>query len=163
MKLAIEAKNWEEFYNPNLYEAGFQFFVYLMSRIFRDPQWIIVISSAIYVGAVCRFIYKNSDDVVMSIVMYVALDLMTFQMQGMRQAWLARGIGAGVLLFLSLPLRAHRGGKPALQLRDSHGVSHDGTSHRRPSTLRRIHPNHSSRGTIQGKAEFLHPLFLPHL
>jgi len=86
MKSAIQSKSWEDFYNPDLYETGFQAFVYLLSRIFRDPQWIIVISTAIYVGAVCFFIYKNSDDVVMSLVMYVALDLMTFQMQGMRQA-----------------------------------------------------------------------------
>lgn len=86
MSKAIKAKKWDNFYDPNLYEAGFQFFVFLLSRVFKDPQWIIVISTAIYVGAICYFIYKNSDDATLSIVMYICLGLMTFQMQGMRQA-----------------------------------------------------------------------------
>ena len=86
MLLAIKSSSWSEYYNPELYEIGFQFFVYVLSRVFNNAQWLIVISSAIYVSAVCYFIYKNSNDIAMSLVMYVTLDLMTFQMQGMRQA-----------------------------------------------------------------------------
>lgn len=86
MKRAISASSWKNYYIEDGVETGFQFFVFLLSRIFKNPQWIIIISTGIYIVSTCIFIYKNSDNVVLSVVMYITLGLMDFQMQGMRQA-----------------------------------------------------------------------------
>lgn len=86
MNRAIASNSWIEYYRSDYVEAGFQFFLFCLSRIFTSPQWIIVISSAIYVICIFYCIYKNSDNVVMSVVMYITLGLMQFEMQGMRQS-----------------------------------------------------------------------------
>ena len=86
MRKAINSMSWADYYNESGVEKGFQIFVFGLSRVFSESQWIIVISSLIYTVSICRFIYKNSEDVVLSCVMYVARGMMTFQMQGMRQA-----------------------------------------------------------------------------
>lgn len=86
MHSAIVSDTWGEYFRDDFVETGFQFFTFCLSRIFKDPQWIIVISSFIYVVSICYFIYYNSDDAPVSMVMYVTLGLMTFEMQGMRQA-----------------------------------------------------------------------------
>lgn len=86
MKDAIRSTSWESFYMKDYVEKGFQFFVWMISRVFKDPQWIITISSAIYTTCVLVFIYRHSKNVCLSLTMYICLGLMTFNMQGMRQA-----------------------------------------------------------------------------
>lgn len=86
MTKAISAIEWRDYYNPKGVETGFQLFVWLLSRIFHDPQWIIVISSIINISSVLIFICRNSKNIPLSLTMYVSLGLMQFQMQGMRQA-----------------------------------------------------------------------------
>lgn len=86
MKKAVANETWNGFYNPEGVETGFQFFVFVLSRIFKAPQMLFVATSAFYVSAVLYCIYKNSDNVVLSTIMYITLGLMQFQMQGMRQA-----------------------------------------------------------------------------
>ena len=86
MKRALLHESWQDYYDPDYVEGGFQFFVYTLSRIFNHPQYLFVVTGAIYIVAVCYCIYKNSDNVVLSLVMYITLGIMQFQMQGMRQA-----------------------------------------------------------------------------
>lgn len=86
MKRAIDSTSWSAFYKADYVEKGFQFFVWTISRVFKDPQWIIAISTFIYVTCFLIFIYRHSKNVCMSYVMYVCLGLMTFNMQGMRQS-----------------------------------------------------------------------------
>lgn len=86
MKKAVSSSNWNDYYDENGNEIGFQLFVFGLSRIFHDPQWLLVFSSAICIISVSYYIYHNSDDIVMSMVMYISLDLMCFQMQIMRQS-----------------------------------------------------------------------------
>lgn len=86
MNKAILSPDWKTFYDPEGVEKGFQIFTFALSRVFKDAQWLIVISSAIYTVSILYFIRHNSDDVIMSLVMYITLDLMRFQMQGMRQS-----------------------------------------------------------------------------
>ncbi len=86
MRSAIASDTWGEYYRDDFVETGFQFFTFCLSRIFKDPQWIVVISSFIYVVSICYFIYHNSDDAPLSVVMYITLGLMIFEMQGMRQS-----------------------------------------------------------------------------
>ncbi len=86
MKKAISADTWGEYYREDYVEKGFQIFVFALSRVFHHPQMLLVVTSAIFVFSICFFIYHNSDDIVFSLVMYISLGLMTFQMQGMRQS-----------------------------------------------------------------------------
>lgn len=83
---AINSEKWDLYYNENGVEKGFQLFTFLLSRVFRNPQWIIVVSSALYVVSICYFIYHNSADAPLSMVLYITIGLMVFEMQGMRQA-----------------------------------------------------------------------------
>lgn len=86
MQRAVEASSWSQFYIEGPVEKGFQFFLWGFSKVFKDPQWLIFISSAIYVTCIMIFIYRYSKDVCLSTVMYICLGLMTFNMQGMRQS-----------------------------------------------------------------------------
>ena len=86
MERAIARGSWQEYYDADYVEAGFQFFVYCLSRVFDSSQMLLFITSLIFVVAALYCIYKNSQNVVMSIVMYITLGLMQFDMQGMRQA-----------------------------------------------------------------------------
>lgn len=86
MKKAIECSSWTQYYNSDGVEIGFQFFVFILSRLFDNAQALIIASSAIYAFGTCYFIYHNSKDVTFSVVMYITLGLMTFHMQGMRQS-----------------------------------------------------------------------------
>ena len=86
MKSAISYESWDQYYNPEGREIGFQFFVFCLSRLFSNPQVLLVVTAAIFSVSVCVFIYRNSEDVVLSLVLYITVGGMTFYMQGMRQA-----------------------------------------------------------------------------
>jgi len=86
MKDAISCSSWRAFFDPDLYESGFQLFVFILSRIFNHPQWLLVISSLIYIIATFYFIDRNSNDIALSITLYITLGLWTFHLQGMRQS-----------------------------------------------------------------------------
>lgn len=75
-------------------EALFCYTVWIFSHIFSSPQWIFALTGLLFSISVCRFIYKHSEDMVLSFVMYVTLGLYTFMIQGMRQA-----IAMSIILF----------------------------------------------------------------
>lgn len=86
MEDALRAARWDQFFDPDGVETGFQRFLYALSRVFSEPQMVIVVSSAIYVATLLVFVRRNSRDMPFAITMYITLGLMTFDMQGMRQA-----------------------------------------------------------------------------
>ena len=86
MQRALLSTSWDLYYNPSGVETGFQLFVYILSKFFNSAQMLFVVTAAIYISSNFYCIYKNSDNIVLSIVMYITLGLMQFQMQGMRQA-----------------------------------------------------------------------------
>ena len=92
MKRAIQSENWSQFYGFYDMEIGFQFFVFLLSRVFTSPQMLLVVTAAFFAYSVCYFIYRNSDDMALSLVLFITICGMTFYMQGMRQA-IAMSIG----------------------------------------------------------------------
>ena len=92
MKRAVRAETWNQFYGSYDMEIGFQFFVFVLSRVFSSPQVLLVVTAAFFSYSICCFIYRNSDDVVLSLVMFITICGMTFYMQGMRQA-IAMSIG----------------------------------------------------------------------
>lgn len=86
MKRALVCDSWEQFYIPVLYEKGSQFFIYALSRVFNDPQWLLVISSLIFIVSIFYFADHNSNDIPLSITLYLTLGLMMFHIQGLRQS-----------------------------------------------------------------------------
>lgn len=66
---AISGLSWgslAQFSDNSGYELGFVFFCKLISLVSSNAQWFIVVVSCIIFGSMARFIYKNSEDVVLS-------------------------------------------------------------------------------------------------
>lgn len=85
--------SFKEFYDLRLSdydllssEAGFYYFMWLLGRVFKDGQMALISSSIVITWATCRFIYRNSVDAPLSLMIYVCLTMFMFNMQGMRQA-----------------------------------------------------------------------------
>lgn len=60
-----------DFSNHSGYEIGFVYFCKLISYISHDVQWFVAITSIVIYGITARFIYKHSEDVVMSTLLFV--------------------------------------------------------------------------------------------
>ncbi len=67
-------------------EAGYLYTVWFLSKIFNHPQFLFVFTGLFFSYSVCRFVYKNSQEPGISLVMFVCLGLYTFMLQGLRQA-----------------------------------------------------------------------------
>lgn len=67
-------------------ETGFHWMSWLLARINSEPQTLIFTTSAFVTIATCYFIYKNSANGFLSLLIYICLGLFTFNLNGMRQA-----------------------------------------------------------------------------
>lgn len=67
-------------------ERGFYWFVWQLAQIFDDGQILIFVTSVYITWTTCIFIRNNSEDIPLSLLIYVCLGLFTFNMNGMRQA-----------------------------------------------------------------------------
>ncbi len=67
-------------------ERGYLAYVWLFSQVFSSGQFAFVFSGLLFTISVCRFIYKNSENVQLSFVMFICLGLYSFMVQGLRQA-----------------------------------------------------------------------------
>ncbi len=68
------------------YEIGFLYYLKLLHIISQNPGFLIFVTSTICIGATCIFIYRHSEDPMLSVLLYVVLKGFFFQMTGMRQA-----------------------------------------------------------------------------
>ena len=68
------------------FENGFLLYTKVIRNISDDPTLFLFISSTICIGSTCVFIYKFSEDPLLSILLYIVLKPYFFQMTGMRQA-----------------------------------------------------------------------------
>lgn len=68
-------------------EAGFHTYTWLAAQILPGAQWFLLLSTAIIVICTAIFIWKNSDDITLSWIVFICLGSMTFTMNGMRQAF----------------------------------------------------------------------------
>ena len=66
-------------------EIGYSIYVWLLANIFESSQWLLIITAIIMTVCTLKFISKHSEDVVVSLVMFICLGLFTFNMNGMRQ------------------------------------------------------------------------------
>lgn len=67
-------------------EIGYVISIWFLSHIFRDPQFLFICSGLLMAISICRFLYKNSVDSILSMTMYFTLGLWGFMVQGTRQA-----------------------------------------------------------------------------
>ncbi len=67
-------------------EIGFYSFAWIIAKVFYYPQYLILFSAVIVTACVMRFIRLYSKDCGISVTMYICLGLLTFNMNGMRQA-----------------------------------------------------------------------------
>lgn len=67
-------------------EKGYLLSVWVLSHIFPNAQFIFICSGVLFAIAISRFIYKNSDNALLSYEIYICLGLFVFMIQGMRQA-----------------------------------------------------------------------------
>ena len=88
----ISNLGWESFQNIN-YEWGFTALCKLLNNISPEPQLLIIVSSLLIFPPVGMFIYKNSDDVVLSTYLFIALNIFSMNMNVMRQS-----IAVGIIL-----------------------------------------------------------------
>ena len=68
------------------YEYGFSYFCWLLGKISTNPQILIFITSLFINISVGRFIYKNSDNVYLSVILYLLCNFFFSYMNIMRQA-----------------------------------------------------------------------------
>ena len=66
-------------------EVGFSVYVWLLANIFPNSQWLLIITAIIMTVCTLKFISKHSEDVMLSLIMFICLGLFTFNMNGLRQ------------------------------------------------------------------------------
>ncbi|WP_165835589.1 EpsG family protein [Ruminiclostridium sufflavum] len=88
----ISNLNWNSFDNIN-YEWGFTALCKLLNYISPEPQLLIIVSSLLIFPPVGMFIYKSSEDVVLSTYIFISLNIFSMNMNVMRQS-----IAVGIIL-----------------------------------------------------------------
>ena len=76
---------WNNF-SASSYDPGYVVFYKLIGIFTDNPQWMIAIHALFVIGISGWFIYKNSDDVVLSTFMFIATNTWFMYMTMMRQA-----------------------------------------------------------------------------
>lgn len=66
-------------------ERGYLISVWLLSKVFRWNQWLFIFCGILTSVSICRFLYKNVNDVCLGFVMFSNLGLFAFMVQGVRQ------------------------------------------------------------------------------
>lgn len=67
-------------------ESGYLFLIFCISKVFYYPQFVFVLSGLLFTIAICKTVYENSKDVILSMLLYVCLGLYIFMVQGLRQS-----------------------------------------------------------------------------
>ena len=76
----------QEFMDISDMESGYLFTVWCLSRVFPSAQYLFVLTGLLFSFAICRTVYLNSENVMVSMIMCICLGLYTFMIQGLRQA-----------------------------------------------------------------------------
>ena len=84
---AINSESFEAFFATSTMEAGFLWLNWLIARVIKWPQFVIFFQAAFCIGVTLRFIYKYSEDVLLSVLGLMSLGLMQFFLTGFRQSF----------------------------------------------------------------------------
>jgi len=83
--LRVVNMDWNNLFTLG-YENGYLVFYKIISMFTSDGQWMIAIHALIVIGITGWFIYRNSDNVVMSTFMFITTNTWFMYMTMMRQA-----------------------------------------------------------------------------
>lgn len=83
--LRVVNMDWNNLFTLG-YENGYLVFYKIISMFTGDGQWMIAIHALLVIGITGWFIYRNSDDVVMSTFMFITTNTWFMYMNIMRQA-----------------------------------------------------------------------------
>lgn len=67
-------------------ESGYLLTVWLLSHVFHNSQWLLMLSGIFFTVAVCHFAYRNCKNLTLALLVFNSLGLFNFMVQGMRQA-----------------------------------------------------------------------------
>lgn len=86
--ILLRDADWEKFkiVSESDMETGYLFVIFCISKVFYYPQFVFVLSGLLFSVAICKTIYYNSKDVMLSMVLYICLGLYIFMVQGLRQS-----------------------------------------------------------------------------
>ena len=76
-----------DFFSSSIFERGYLWLNWALSRVFKWPQFIIIFQAFFCCGITLRYIYKKSEDVLLSILGFMSLGLLQFYCTGFRQAF----------------------------------------------------------------------------
>lgn len=68
------------------FEKGYILTVFLLTRVFKDPQWLLVFSGAFFAITICNFVKENCDSSPFGFLAFNCLGSFNFMVQGLRQA-----------------------------------------------------------------------------
>ncbi|MBQ7817736.1 MAG: EpsG family protein [Oscillospiraceae bacterium] len=91
---AVELEQFSRIVANSEMEVGYTVVVFILSHIFKEPQFVFILSALFFAIAVCRFVYKNCNDVALAMIVFNSLELFIFMVQGLRQA-----VAMGICLF----------------------------------------------------------------
>lgn len=69
------------------FEKGYLLFVWIFSNILRWNQFLFILYGGFVAFSICRILYLNAKDLVLSLVMFSSLGLFAFLVQGLRQGF----------------------------------------------------------------------------
>lgn len=86
---AIAAANtsFNNFLNISPFEKGYAAFIWLVTHIFKTPQALLLVQTVIVTFSIFRFIYRNSKDVIISVISYLCLGCFGMFSYAYRQAF----------------------------------------------------------------------------
>lgn len=84
---AVKSDSVRSFLNTEVMEDGYVLLNWLIARVIKWPQFIIFFQAAFCIGVTLRFIYKYSDDVLVSLLGFTSLGVMQFYLTGFRQSF----------------------------------------------------------------------------
>ena len=82
------------------YETGFVVLCKILSYVYDNYQILIIVTSIFIMYAVIRFIYEESNDCILSLLLFVLLNCYAMYMSMMRQAIAIGIILLGYIIFL---------------------------------------------------------------
>lgn len=75
-------------------EKGYLIAVWIFAHIFKDYQFVMILSGTFFAISVCCFVSKNSKNPIMSLLIFNCIGIFSFLVQGLRQ-----GIAMCICLF----------------------------------------------------------------
>ena len=83
---AIESSSLVDFLKNNPFEKGYLLLNWILSRLIKWPQFILLFQSAFCISITFRFIYRYSNNMFMSVLGFMSFGLMQFYLTGFRQS-----------------------------------------------------------------------------